>query len=129
MNRTQAQLPPAGTRPASDGVFDGAALLKRVQGDKDLAAEVVAVFRADVPVQLSRLQDWLAGGEWPDLQLHAHALKGAAATVGAEAMRETAWQLELAARAADQNTPAELLSALKAQFRELESMLDETGWC
>jgi HPt (histidine-containing phosphotransfer) domain-containing protein len=129
MNRIQ----PGGTMPravtgASDGVFDGAGLLRRVQDNEDLAVEIVAVFCAGVPARLCELQSRLANGEWRDLEMLAHALKGAAATVSAGSMRESARQLELAAGTGDRQTGARSLAALGAQFGELESRLEETGW-
>jgi CheY-like chemotaxis protein/HPt (histidine-containing phosphotransfer) domain-containing protein len=78
-------------------VFDGESLLQRLMGDRDLAETILSVFLGDAPLVLKRLCDALNESDAAGARLHAHTLKGSAATVSAEALRAVALQMETAA--------------------------------
>lgn len=84
----------SGEDDAMPPVFDRDAFLERVMGDEELAREIGATFLADMPAQMERLATALADGDVEQVKFLAHAIKGAAANVGGEALREAAWGIE-----------------------------------
>ena len=77
-------------------VFDGEALLRRLMGDRQLAGVVLKGFLRDVPTQLGNLSKRLAEADLPGARMQAHALKGATATVSANALHAIAAKMEQA---------------------------------
>jgi HPt (histidine-containing phosphotransfer) domain-containing protein len=60
--------------------------------------------------------------------LHAHALKGAAATVGAEGLRSITSAIEEAGKAGSLNRCIELLPCAAKEFERFKTIVDRTGW-
>lgn len=67
-------------------------------GDLSLLHEMIGIFREDTPPRLEALRLALDAGRAEDLSAEAHALKGAAGTMGAQRMRVLAFALEQAGR-------------------------------
>jgi signal transduction histidine kinase/DNA-binding response OmpR family regulator/HPt (histidine-containing phosphotransfer) domain-containing protein len=88
----------AGAGPPADVVghhtFDAVVLLNRVSGDHALMAEVIRLFLEDLPSRRAAIDAAVAAGDPVALRESAHALKGAAATVTANALAEAAAALE-----------------------------------
>jgi len=82
-------------------VIDETDLLARVGGDAALAGEVLQLFADDAPARLAELNDAFALADLTRLRRAAHAIKGAAGTVGALALAASARELEQAAANAD----------------------------
>jgi len=117
---------PAGCRDTGDPllpVFDRAALLERVMGDEDLARELGTGFLLDMPEQIAKLAAALQANDSRRAELHAHSIKGAAATMGAEALRETAGRIERAARTGVPGEPCALLPDLEIRFCRLRDAM------
>jgi len=97
-------------------LFDRAALLRRLEGDTALLDEVVQLFLSECPVVLEKIRCAAAGRDTKALLFNAHALKGAAANLGASRIQALAAQLELMARE-DRYVDAEgQVSALGAEI-------------
>ena len=88
--------------------------LNRLKGDTAFLETLLSVFLEDLPSKLTAIEGALAEPDMPVLQRTAHSLKGASATVGALALRESAFAMETAGRDADQALAAQLLPGLKA---------------
>jgi PAS domain S-box-containing protein len=120
-----------GTAPASPDspasaapVFDRAAFLERVLGDEELVREVTEMFLADLPVQLERLAEVVGLGDCPLAGQVAHGIKGAAANVGGEALREVAFEMEKAGKAGDLVALKALLPRTLERFARLKSAME-----
>jgi HPt (histidine-containing phosphotransfer) domain-containing protein len=74
---------------------------------------VASVFVAELEVRMTLLPALLAGIDRAGLELHAHAIRGAAANVGATAIHTAALRLEAQSRTAS----ADELAALAAGLR------------
>ena len=121
--------PPADPSPAKpEAVFNQEELLTRLMGDKDLAHKVIAGFLNDVPRQLGALKSRLDAGDAQGARLQAHTLKGAAATVSAEALRALCGEAQEAAAAGDLSRAWVLLPRLEEQFERLKATLKQSGW-
>lgn len=121
-------LPGTGVAPHNKLVFDQEALLGRLMGDRQLAATVLRGFLQDVPFQLKKLRERLDDSDAPGARLQAHALKGAAATVSAESLREIALAMEQAGRAAKLDNCGQLLPSAVREFERFQSVVDLEGW-
>ena len=93
--------------------FDRAALLNRLMGDEDLARTVLEGFLEDLPRQISGLEGLLLAGDITASQNGAHTIKGAAASVGGEAVRMAAAEMEHMARDGNLKNMRGLLPELK----------------
>ena len=74
--------------------FDAAELLARLCGDTGLMADVIAAFLEDCPARLAAIERALAGSQAEELRAEAHALKGSAANLSANALFEASQALE-----------------------------------
>jgi len=90
---------------ASSAAADPSVLVERLKerlaatyfGDRDLADSIVRTFLEESPRLLKNIQD-AAAEDLQSLQLHAHSLKSAAATIGLDGLQAKASLLEQAAR-------------------------------
>jgi signal transduction histidine kinase/HPt (histidine-containing phosphotransfer) domain-containing protein len=102
-------------------------LLDRVRGDRGLARKLVDAFLADMPGQLAALRGAVSAGSLPEAAARAHRIRGAAATVGGNTMRELARRIELAGHAADRARLDELVPALEAELDKLRQTAAAEG--
>ncbi len=84
-------------------------LRERFDNDTELLSEIFAVFASEAPGRRKAMEAALAAGDLANLAGMAHSLKGVAATMFAEPLRQAAYTLELAARAGDAQTVAATL--------------------
>jgi HPt (histidine-containing phosphotransfer) domain-containing protein len=99
-------------------VFDLAGVLERVMGDTELAWAVTEAFLMDGPSQIRELQGFLRNGNIDGSRRQAHSIKGAAATVGGERLRKTAFAMEQAADAGDLRSVEDAMVELQEKFLE-----------
>jgi two-component system, sensor histidine kinase and response regulator len=104
-------------------VFDKTGLIDRLLGDKDLAHEILDGFLADVPDTFNTLKEALDNGDTRLIQQKAHGLKGASGNVGAMALENIAYQIELAGKAKDLIKAGSLIAELDSQFETLKKSL------
>ncbi len=100
-------------------VFNYAAFMNRVMGDKNLARRVLKEFLEDLPVEITQLKNHVAAGDARLVQMQAHMIKGACATMGGEALRAVVWAMEQAGKAGDIDAARACLADLDAQFNAL----------
>ncbi|HXG35244.1 MAG TPA: response regulator [Bryobacteraceae bacterium] len=112
---------PAGV-PASV-VFDKAGVLARLMHDEELARKVTQAFLDDTPRQIEALRQYLQSGDLIRLERQAHSIKGASASVGGEALRVAAWELERAAKAGDLGAAKTCLPKLEQEFDRLKQAI------
>ncbi len=117
----------AGQGP-SGKVFDEAALLDRLMGDRRIAGIVLKGFLQDMPCQILRLSQRLAAHDDAGVLLHAHTLKGAAATVSAEGLRAVVQAIEDGVNAGRPDRCTELLSGATAEFERFRESVALAGW-
>jgi len=119
----------AAGRPAAEvPVFDEEQLMRRLMGNRTLAGKLIAGFLHDVPTKLSRLRGMVDAGDGAGVRAQAHALKGAAATLAAEALRDAAMEMQEAGAAGNFSDTAVLLPLLENRFEQLKATWKQTGW-
>lgn len=100
-------------------------LLDLDDGGLGLLQEMYVLFRDDTPPRIALLEEAIREGDLPQMGETAHAVKGAASTMGAPKVRGFAQSLEAGARSGTfAETPAELLAKLKTAFVEAVAGLE-----
>ncbi len=93
-------------------------------GGHGLLSEMIEIFREDTP---RRVRDILAAageGDAEELSRTAHALKGGAGALGAEALRHLASDLESLGRSGSAAAGADLSERLHATFKDTLAALE-----
>lgn len=117
--KLDAPVNPHSGRPA---VIDTDTLLAHCMGNLEFALTLLSEMAASAPKHVENIDRLLARGELRATSEAAHALKGAAAIVGAEAVRQSAARVEVSAAEGDLQTAAAQAAQLR---RELTDCLDE----
>ncbi len=97
---TESEPPPEAQAPVTD-LFDKAATLRRVDGDRDLLQELVALFSEACTELLEEMHHAIQKQDAVRLRHAAHTLKGEASNFGAAATVEAALRLEMMGRDED----------------------------
>jgi PAS domain S-box-containing protein len=96
-------------------------------GDHDVLAQMVAIFQKDGPLLVGRVARAVTRRDAEAVRQQAHALKGTAATLGAEAVRDTAAALEAAGRSGRLAGTSRLVTTLRRQMTRLQAALRAAG--
>ncbi len=115
-------------KPAAP-VFDEKVLLDLLEGDDEAAGEIAAQYLEDLSGQVEGLRQAIQEGDIESIKGRAHQLKGASASVGAEAMRFCAADIEKNATGGSL-TDAEksgLVAELEQQMNLIHALAEERG--
>lgn len=110
-------------------IFNRVTFWDRVDGDEELLVELLQTFMEYTPHQLQEIHRALEAGDALRLQGQAHSLKGAAASISADALKEAAWQLELAGQNGELDQARSLVGTLSREFDRLKEVLDNPAGC
>lgn len=117
-------------RSAEPSVYDRESFLERHGRDESMLAPIIAIFNQTVPGLLDELDNELQAGRAQELLVrHSHSIKGAAANIGAEAMRRAAKQFEQAAGNGEHDELARLLLAIRSEYGRLQIALAQEPQC
>lgn len=97
-NRRAAGLEAYAYRASALPPFNWEAFVRRMGNNRELCKRVLGVFMQDTPRQLALLNQAAANFDLSEAQRAAHSIKGAAASIGAEAIHRAAYDIETAAR-------------------------------
>jgi HPt (histidine-containing phosphotransfer) domain-containing protein len=75
-------------------IFDRSVALHHTGDDADILQQILHMFLEQGPERMALVESALARGELKDLEREAHGLKGAAATLGMEQLRQAAYAVE-----------------------------------
>ena len=109
--------------PSVSVVFNREAFLERMMGDKQFAQDVVAEFLKELPELLMELKEKAALGAVEPIWKHAHKIKGSAANVGGETLRDVAFEMEQAGKAGDLARVVRCIPKLEIQASRLSEAL------
>ena len=99
--------------------WDRDAFLRRLLGDEALAGSITEDFIRDVERQMGLLREVLDRRDASETERMAHSIKGAAASVDGDAMRDIASRIEKAGKIGDASAAARLFPELQNAFEEL----------
>lgn len=100
---------------AGSSVLNEQWLLEKARGNRDFLKKLFAVFVDQQPRKLEEMQQALADGDLKEVAFMAHTLKGGAATMGAEVLKDRAYEVEKASKSGDSDLTK----------REIEAMVQE----
>jgi len=106
-------------------ILDRAALMARLMDDTDLVREVLDEFLKDIPHQIETLKSAIEAGDVETAHRQAHSIKGAAANVAAEALREVAFEMEKAGKAGDMDRMAAIMPEIERKFERVKLVIGQ----
>lgn len=91
--------------------------LARLDGDREIYGELITAFLQDSQPDIDRLNEAVAMKDPEKSAYHAHKIKGAALTLGAERLSHHAENLEQASRKGETQDFDALFSAMEKEYR------------
>ena len=107
--------------------FEVAALLSQVGGDRALLKRLIAIFLADSPNGLARIQDALEHQDIESLKRAAHAFRGSVSIFAAPAAVHSAVNLETLARVGNLSQAMDAFARLQRDVARLQQALATLG--
>ena len=104
-------------------VFNREGFLERMMGDQEFALEVASGFVGELPTLLHTLTEQVAQEDLESIWKEAHKIKGSAANVGGEALRDMALKLEQAGKAGNLTEVVHCIPELEARAARLMEAL------
>jgi CheY-like chemotaxis protein len=123
VERTAMSPPSPGTPGASDVVFDLHEALQRVDGDRDLLAEVADIFLTDAPGMLQDVVEAVQQNDAEAVGRTAHRIKGSILTFAAPAAANVALKLEQGGRIGDLSSARADVERLDLEVQRLSRVL------
>ncbi|WP_022662701.1 Hpt domain-containing protein [Paucidesulfovibrio longus] len=97
------------------------AWFEKMKGKEPFVTRLFTVFLREEPLRVAKIHAAVEARDLEQVKYLAHSLKGAAATMGAEPLRETCLELEMAAK---DNDEAESTLALEHMDREVRRVYE-----
>ena len=112
------------TDPSSARAFNLDEALQRVDGDRELLAEIAGIFLSDAPAMLADVAASVAASDATAVSRTAHRLKGSILTFGAPAASAAALRLEQSGRTGDLTTAQADVEQLAIEVERLRVGLE-----
>ena len=121
--RLEPPEPPEAPVPESEKeIFDGTSLLHRLEGDEDLCRDILMGYVEDLPIQMEKLESALRKNDMTVAVRQAHSIKGASANIGAQRLRETALEIEVAGKRGETETMLLLVRKMGREFERFKAL-------
>jgi CheY-like chemotaxis protein len=114
---------PGDVATATAQIFDAAAAMDRVDGDRELLQELIDIFLAECPKWLTDIHTAIGQGDAKTLRRAAHTVKGSAGAFGAAAVFSSAQRLETMGDHADLAHAADEAAGLTILLDKLKAEL------
>jgi len=121
---TDGSNPQSPADGASDPALDPAGALERVDGDRELLSEIIALFQQDVGPLVQELEAAVRAKDAEGIMRTAHRLKGSVATFAAKPATAAALRLETMGREGQVGDADAAFSALQAELARLHPALE-----
>lgn len=106
-----------------NGPINVAKVLAGLNGNEKFLQEQWELFMEVAPRQLQLLKVALDGNDQEQVERLAHSLKGAAGNIGAEALQNEAFSMELVARKGSLTTARDLYNSLASEMEQVLTAL------
>jgi len=90
--------------------------MEQVDNDEDLLRELLTIFKDSSATDMAVLRQAVDKGDAVEARRASHSIKGAAASLGLEAIRDVAWAVE-------KDCQGGALNGAKEKFSQLEALL------
>jgi CheY-like chemotaxis protein/HPt (histidine-containing phosphotransfer) domain-containing protein len=108
-------------------IWDRKAFMDRIMDDEELAWDIVGGFRTDTANRVGIVRQAVADGNLTVVSTQAHSIKGAAANLGAEGLRDAALNMETVARDGRISECGAALKNLQGALLQLFEEFDRHG--
>jgi two-component system, sensor histidine kinase and response regulator len=98
--------------------------LERLGGDEEMLSEFLGLLLEQVDSMLPEMQQALANRDATSMERLGHSLKGAAASLGAEKLRNAAYELETLGRSGSLDKAAESIETIEEQAGFLRQFIE-----
>jgi PAS domain S-box-containing protein len=122
--RTTEFSSPKTSAALSAAVLDPKELLERVEGDRDLLADMIRLFRAEALSLLQTLREAVEKNDASAISRASHTLKGALGNFGPGPAYQAAQNMDEMARTGDVKAANALLSVLESEIERLQAALE-----
>jgi HPt (histidine-containing phosphotransfer) domain-containing protein len=96
--------------------------LEQTAGDEELLEELLVLFKDSSAADYAQLQQAVANGDADAVMRAAHSLKGAAASLGVEGIRQLAYEMETDSRNDSVSVAREKLMAMGELLAQLQAL-------
>ncbi len=107
--------------------FDRSILLDRIGGNEEIFNEIIKAFLKDAPRQISALREALTRQDAEVIQRQAHTLNGASGNIGAPALQQVSYRMEISGKEGDLEQAKSQLEQIDVEFERLREILTETA--
>ena len=105
-------------------IWDKAGMVARLMDDEQLARTIAAGFLEDLPRQLAALTTAVSAADGPEIKRLVHTIKGSAANVGGDRLREAAATMEIIDTNNDLLATQQHLIHLQTAFDQLKEAME-----
>ncbi|WP_243366561.1 response regulator [Fundidesulfovibrio soli] len=116
--RSKPQQPLQEKPSTGSEILNVAWLLEKARGNREFLKKLFGVFVDQQPQKFEQMRETLDAGDMAQLAFMAHTLKGGAATMGAEVLKDRAFEVEKAAKAADKALAAQEIGAMEFELEQ-----------
>jgi two-component system, sensor histidine kinase and response regulator len=120
LHREEVKLPAGEVEPP----LDAADLLERLNGDRELLADLVAIFKTESERVLQEIRQLIFACDAPHLERVAHRLRGSVMAFGAVPAARAAREVETLARNGELTDAEDYVCSLEREIRQLTVALD-----
>ncbi|WP_333787386.1 PAS domain S-box protein [Methanomethylovorans sp.] len=106
-------------------IFDKQAFMERIDGDIDLAHQLISTYMKHTPQKIGSLKASIDNANAEEIIDHAHNIKGSSANLGGMALSSIASEMEKAAREGRVREAAGMMAEMEKQFGLLVKHLQE----
>jgi HPt (histidine-containing phosphotransfer) domain-containing protein len=106
-----------------EGLFNLEDLLKRTDGDKELACELMEMYLQQVAENMAAIEDAINKKDAKQVQFVAHSLKGSSADLSAEQVRGLAYQMERIGASGELSGAPALLAQLNESLNNTRHLI------
>jgi len=104
----------------SEEIIDLKDVLERVQGDKELLAELFDIYQEDFLVKRQALGDAITAGDITKIKEVAHSMKGSSGNISAKPLHAACLKLEMLAKEGKTDGMQEVASAIDGYFERIK---------
>ncbi len=109
-------------------IIDWSELMERMGNDEGLIKDVIDVWLVETPIRILALGEAVKAVKVEEISLHAHAIKGSAATISAKSLAQAAFQLEIAGKEGKLENAEIIFANIQTEFEKLKSFLSQSNW-
>ena len=123
----KAEAESSSTAASENDIFAKSEFLERLGGDEKLCKELLKIFIQTFPVHLKGLKAALEQNDAGQIRFEAHTLKGMAANISANNLRDVFFEIETAGKQGQMEAAHSYINRLKTELAKFKAMFQNAG--